>query len=222
MKIAALFALAGIASASAADIVVTEAFTGLSGEDGTVDWFEITNTGASAFDTGTLAYDDDSAALADGGILDSVMLGAGQSMIVLISDDNEASDDVTYASAIEEFNAIWGYTGLIGLSNGGGGLGQGGDQINLIDVMTETVISFVDVPGALSGGLSTIQFDEMGNASPSIAGVNGAYSSIAFFNDNLGLPGNEAVLVGNPGFVPAPGAVAMLGLGGLIAGRRRR
>ena len=39
---------------------------------------------------------------------------------------------------------------------------------------------------------------------------------------NLGLPGDMASLVGSPGSVPTPGALALLGLGGLMGARRRR
>ena len=56
----------------------------------------------------------------------------------------------------------------------------------------------------------------------SVLGVNGAFASETFFNDNLGLPNNEATLVGSPGVVPAPGAAALLALGGLVGARRRR
>jgi hypothetical protein len=201
---------------------ITEAFTGLSGEDGTTDWFEVTNTGPGVLDTGSLFYDDDGPSAASGGTLDSILLNAGQSAIFLISDDNAASDDITYTSAILEFQDIWNYAGPIGLTNGGGGLGQGGDSVNLSSdggtTFTETVLT----PSGLSGALETIEFDAAGNASASALGVNGAYASDAFFNDNLGLPNDSATLVGSPGVVPEPSSLALLSLGGLAMLRRRR
>lgn len=221
-KAFALAAIAGLSSIAAAgpiNVQITEAFTGLSGEDGTEDWFEITNTGASAIDTSMFWYDDESASVADGGQLGSYMLAAGESMIFLISDDNGASDDVTYASAIEEFQAIWNYSGQIGITNGGGGLGQSGDEIFLL-LGDNSVVTSQATPGALSGGLATI--DTVGAPMSSALGINGAYESISFFNDNLGVPGDMVSLIGSPGSVPTPGALALLGLGGLVGARRRR
>jgi len=52
--------------------------------------------------------------------------------------------------------------------------------------------------------------------------VNGAYESNAFFNDNLGLPGDQATLIGSVGTVPTPGSAALLLTGGLVGLRRRR
>lgn len=220
LALAAIAGIGAIAQAGPSGIQITEAFVGLSGEDGTQDWFEITNFTNSAIDTGNLIYDDDSADVASGGLLDSFMLGAGQSMIFLISDDNGAVDDMTFATAIAEFQSIWNYNGLIGLTNGGGALGQGGDVINLFLASDSSLITMADTPGAISGGLATI--DYVNGPMLSVLGVNGAYESNAFFNDNLGLPGDQAILIGSPGAVPAPGAVMLLAVGGLVGNRRRR
>jgi hypothetical protein len=219
LALAAIAGIGAIAQAGTTNVQITEAFVGLSGEDGTQDWFEITNLGAAAIDTSMFWYDDDSASVADGGQLGSFMLGAGESMIFLISDDNGAVDDVAYTSAIEEFQAIWNYSGQIGITNGGGGLGQSGDSIFLL-LADNSVVTSQDTPGALSGGLATI--DTFGSPMLSTLGVNGAYESISFFNDNLGVPGDMVSLIGSPGSVPTPGAIALLGLGGLMGARRRR
>ncbi len=218
MKLAStIVVLAGLATASSASLTVTEAFVGLSGEDGTQDWIEITNTTNGVIDTGNFWYDDDSADFGDAGQLDSIMLGAGESAIFLLRD--AAVDDVTYTTAIEEFQAIWSYSGLIGHTNGGGNLGQGGDAIVLFDSMG-TILSTTATPEALSGNLETI--DYVNGAAASVLGVNGAYASMSFFNDNLGLPGDSATLIGSPGSVPTPGAAALIALGGLVGARRRR
>lgn len=219
--VAALVAsLSAVAQGGPTDIRVTEAFVGLSGEDGTRDWFEITNLGNTAIDTGTLIYDDDSADIALGGLLDSFTLGAGESMIFLISADNSAADDVTFATAIAEFQSIWNYSGLIGITNGGGALGQSGDAVNLFLASDSSLATMATIPGSLSGGLASI--DLVNDPMLSMLGVNGAYESNAFFNDNLGLPNNMATLIASPGSIPTPSAVMLLAAGGLVGSRRRR
>lgn len=219
IAITTIGALSALAQAGTFNIAITEGFVGLSGEDGTEDWFEITNTGTTDIDTSMFFYDDESASVLDGGRLDSLILGAGQSAVFLISDDNGPSNDVDFSTAIEEFRSIWNYSGLIGLTNGGGGLGQGGDSIFLL-LDDNSVVTSQDTPGALSGGLFTIDF--VNGPAASVLGVNGAYESNAFFNDNLGLPNDQATLIGSPGVVPTPGTLALLGLGGLFGARRRR
>lgn len=217
----AAVALAG--SAASADLAITEVYAGMTGEDGTQDWIEVTNIGASSIDTGSFYYDDESRSINDGGQLDSFILGAGQSMIFIVSDDDAANDDVTYNSAIAEFNAIWNYTGFIGLTNGGGNLGQGGDEAVL---MTGTAGSEVIESSALFGtGFAntgaTIDFVS-GSPVDSVIGVNGAYESNLFFNDNFTFPNDMTSLIGSVGTVPTPGSVALLIAGGLVGIRRRR
>ena len=217
----ATIALAG--TVASADLSITEVFAGLSGEDGTVDWIEVTNTGLTSIDTGSFYYDDESASIEDGGMLDSLTLGAGESAIFLISDDNEASDDINFISAIAEFNAIWGYSGQIGLTNGGGGLSQGGDAAYLLSgtAGSEVIESAAVFGGEFDGFLATMDFTS-GTAALSVLGVNGAYESNGFFNDNLGLPGDQATIIGSVGTVPTPASATLIALAGLVSTRRRR
>jgi MYXO-CTERM domain-containing protein len=215
---AALLALTGTALAGTAGIQITETWTGMSGEDGTADWIEVTYFGAGTFDTGSLFYDDASADIADGGQLDSFLLSNGQSAIFLLDVQATASD--IYANAIEEFIAIWGPVSNVGYTNGGGGLGQGGDSANLLDAAGNVLDS---LSYASSGDTAT--FEKLNGVTRlSVLGENGAYSSAEFFNDNdaFGAGVFFGSLVGSPGVVPAPAGVALLGLGGFAAARRRR
>lgn len=216
MKSIAALALLVAAGTASANLQVTEAYTGLSGPDGTEDWFEITWTGAGTFDTGTLAYDDSSADFASGGILDSFILNTGESAVFLI--------ETTDSADITEFNSIWGGGINVGLANGGGALGQGGDTITIFDAATQQVLLSVDTPGGLSGDIRTIEYVN-GVAQASITGVNGAYNSTIFTNDNgpdFGFPDDQVFLIGSPGQVPAPGAAVLAAAAGLAAARRRR
>ncbi|MAY75312.1 MAG: hypothetical protein CMJ31_11445 [Phycisphaerae bacterium] len=204
--------LAGIAASTTAiagpGLQITEAYIGLSGQDGTADWIEVTNFGPAPANLMGLFYDDSSADPTEGGDLPNIDLGAGESIVILI----EAG-----ASDIADFEAIWG-TGINVIAvAGGGGLGQGGDAAVIIDAMSN-IIDVVATPNVPDGEFGTVQFDIDGNGVFSTVGLNGAYLSAAFENDNFG----TIQLIGNPGFIPAPAGFALLGLGGLTAARRRR
>lgn len=212
----ALISIAGIAAISglaSADVYVSEIYSGLSGDDGTSDWFEVTWNGAGTFDTGTLYYEDDSMDPLNAGALDSFILNTGESAVFLI--DSGAAD-------IADFLNIWGAVSNVGLAAGGGGLGQGGDGVFLYDGNSAgaNLVTSQSFNDGHNTSLATWEFDGLGGAQYSVVGVNGAYESASFFNDNY--PGEQATLVGSPGAVPAPGVIALLGLGGIFASRRQR
>ncbi len=217
----AAIALAG--TTASANLAITEVYAGMTGEDGTQDWIEVTNLGSTAIDTGSFYFDDESRSIDDGGLMDSYLLGAGESAIFIISDNDEANDDVTYSSAIAEFAAVWNYAGFIGLTNGGGNLSQNGDEAVL---MTGTAGNeVIEASAAFGSGFAntgaTMDFLS-GSPVDSVLGVNGAYESNLFFNDNLGFPGDMTSLVGSVGTIPTPGSVALILACGLVGARRRR
>ena len=98
--------IASSASIAPGDLVVTEAYGGVSGADGTADWFEITNLGEESISTTGLFYDDDddddeSADTGDMVALSEMIITAGESVIFLISD-----------SGAEDSNSFGGTTGV--------------------------------------------------------------------------------------------------------------
>ncbi|MEL6795632.1 MAG: PEP-CTERM sorting domain-containing protein [Planctomycetota bacterium] len=203
------FAVSGVASGQ---VLVTEAFVGLSGPDGTEDWFELTNFGGSAVDTAQFFYDDDSADFSEAAPLSSILLQPGESAVFLIDSG---------AAEVAEFEDVWGSGILVGTTTGGSGLGQGGDGVTLF-LGDGSIVTQQATPDALSGNLQTIDFVG-GTAQASALGVNGAFESNPFENDDLNPTSPFLVtLVGSPGVIPAPGTAALLGLGGLAAIRRRR
>lgn len=212
MGIAVFAAAACIASA---DLYVSEIYSGLNGPDGTPDWFEVTWTGAGTLDTGTLWYDDDSFDPTSAANLTSIVLNSGQSAVFLVSGS---------VGDIATFESIWNSGAMIGLA-AGSGLGQGGDAVSLFDGNSAGANLIASASYAANDGtlLQTYEYDSMGNVSLSQVGVNGAYASNAFFNDSVGVgPDFMIALIGSPGAVPAPAAGVLLGLGGLVATRRRR
>lgn len=206
-KTAALFALAGVATLAHADLMITEVYAGVSGEDGTGDWIEVVNTGNSAIDLGDFAYEDESAVSGGQSPIASLVLGAGEVAIIMADED---------ASSIAEFQSVWNYNGLITHTNGGGGgLSQNGDTVNLIDIMSQSIAA--SAPFTTTGGaFSSIDF--VGTPTLSLF-VDYAYESNQFFDEDTM---QFRTLFASPGIIPAPGAMALLGLGGLVGARRRR
>lgn len=222
-----LIGLAGLGVASgaaSANVIFTEIFYNLNGsENGTTEWVEIYNSGASAVDMSGWVYGDSQDNTFAGGFASGTTLGAGE--VAIISFQSESV-----------FQSIWG-SGIRVL--------QIDTAITLANAASATneAIVLLDAGGAV---VDTVNF-ENGNGWPSDA--NGASISLlpsaldASLNDlgaswatsQVGVNGGREALIINPdisnastldvstaGVVPAPGAAALLGLGGLVAARRRR
>ncbi|NER06295.1 MAG: hypothetical protein F6K17_28795 [Okeania sp. SIO3C4] len=214
MKSIAAIALLAAAGSAFANFQVTEIYAGISGPDGTNDWFEVTNTGINAFDTGTLFWDDDNPNAGQGGQLDSFILQAGESAVFIINEEFDAT-------LVTEFEALWGSIDNLGFTNGGGNLSQNGDSINISIDGGTTFTTTVAFDGSFANSGATI--DTLNAFADSVIGVNGAYESNPFFNDNdLGGADETATLIGSPGAIPAPGAAVLAATAGLAAARRRR
>ena len=177
------------AETTAAVFDVTEVYPGISGEDGTSEWFEITNNGASAGNIDALFYEDNSNDPTLAVQLPSFNLAPGETVIVL--NTNSAADVAT-------FESVWGVGPNI-VTVDGPGLNDGGDTVNLYDsnMAGATLVESVTYDG--SANLETYEFAADGTQSLSVVGTNGAYTSAEFFNDNVGDPDNMISLVGSPG-----------------------
>lgn len=216
--LALIAALAMSAASASAEPVfkITELYTGITGEDGSSDWIEVTNFGTMNGDTSTLWYDDESASVAAGVQLPSFELSPGDSAVFLVTGD--ATMD-----SIAEFTAVWGSVPNLGFATGGGGLSQGGDAAFIL-LGDDTVVDSLVFPGLPSESTATVT-DPTGRGplGLSAVGVGGAYESVPFFNDNLGGTEILVTLVGSPGFaVPEPvsAVLAMIAAAGIAARRR--
>lgn len=197
-----------VSSANAAAVFeITESYIGTSGEDGTNDWFEVSNLGDMVGSTGGLFYDDGSADPTNNFALTAFDLNPGESAVFLI----EAGSPTDFT----DFESVWGLIDNLGTAGSGGGLGGSGDTVNIFDGNTAdaAIVDSATYDSTFDDLVTTIQFSPSGIASNSLLGVAGAYESNEFFNDNIGGDDELISLIGSPGFfeaVPEPTSALLL------------
>lgn len=198
-----LVALAGIAGTASAQIAITEYMYSAN----FAEYVEFTNLSNAPVDMTGWSYDDVSR---EPGTLDLSAFGVvapGESVIIT----EESADD---------FNTVWGLSGVKVIGEYTNNLGRG-DEINLYDaggnLIDQLTYGDEDFPGTIRAQ------DFSGNPVPGAVGNNDiAGWVLAFEGDSFGSYLSAFGDVGNPGtFIPAPAPIALLGLGGLVALRRR-
>jgi len=176
-----------------ANLVVTEIFPGQSGSDLTEDWFEIKNTGAVAWVSGTdpdLYYDDESADAGDAVIIQNITdIQPGESVVVVLTGDPA---DVT------TFENVWGE--VLDLSNvevgytDGSGQGGGGDAVNLWlgDPTASSPFETASYPDTANNDGQSYDVELM--AFSTVGNANGAVETLQLGGDNTDVPN-----IGSPG-----------------------
>ena len=205
---------ASFASVASANIRITEVMSSSNGGGSpTSDWIEVTNYGSSAVDLTGWRMDDGSFNFAASAALNGISsIAAGESVIFIES---------AAGAAIASFQSFWG--GLAGRQVGyysGSGLGfsSGGDGACLFNG-GGSILSQVSFGAATSGSSFFFGWDSAGaldpayNAVVSTVGTIGTQVTFTSSSDT----GSLGTAIG----VPAPGALALIGLAG-FAGRRRR
>jgi len=206
---------ASIASSASANLRITEVMSSSNGLGlPTPDWIEVTNYGASAVDLTGWRIDDGSFSFAVSAALNGVAsIGAGESVIFIES---------AAGAGIAGFRTHWG--GLSGVQVGyysGSGLGfsSGGDGACLFD-SGGAILSQVSFGVATSGSSFFYGWDAAGVLDPlytavvSTIGTIGTQVTVASTGDTASA--GTALTV-----VPAPGALALLVLGGMTRRRQR-
>ena len=203
----------GLAIPPMTGLEITEIFSGQAGDDLTADWFEIKNTGNTAWVSGVdpdLYYDDESADPVDAVVVQGIAeIQPGASAIVLITD---AAADVDVF--VDVWSPVIDLTGVeIGIADGSG-LGGGGDAVTLWlgDPAGSTPIDTASYPDTdmfdgQSYDVSLQAFSVVGNA-------NGAVQTIALGGDNMDVPN-----IGSPGDGLAVPAISGLEITEIFAGQ---
>jgi len=208
MKIQALCAVGAIAivaSSASASLRITEAMSS-SGSGGTADWFEVTNYGSSAIDISGYRMDDNSFNFANSvALLGITSIAAGETVIFV-------------EGGTDGFQTFWG--GLSGVqigsySGSGVSFSSSGDGVVLFTSGGVEATARATFGAATTG--SSFYFDQSSNVGiVSTVGTIGTQVTFA----TTGSPVNVGSL-GTAIGIPGPGALALLGVAGLAARRRR-
>lgn len=214
--ISAIIGVAAFSSAAIADLRITEVMSSSNGGGSpTGDFFEVTNYGSSDVSLSGWKMDDNSFAFANAVAMSGIAsIGAGESVIFLES---------AGGSAIASFRTFWG--GLTGVqvgyySGSGTGFGASSDGVIIFNSFG-TEATRVSFGAATSGSTFFWGYNSAtGAVNPSYSGVISTVGTIGaqVTVTSSGDTGSLGTAIG----VPAPGVVALLGVAGLIVGKRRR
>jgi predicted extracellular nuclease len=197
--------LLAIAAGANAGMTITEyMYKGNGGE-----FIEFTNLSGAPIDMTGWSYDDSSQTPGEFDLSGFGTVAPGQS--VIITEDDEAtfrSDWSLPASVL----VIGGYDNKLGRN----------DEINLFDAADNLVDRLTYGDEDFSGSIRTQA--RSGNPLVSAAGQNDIFGwELASAGDTYGSYVSANADLGNPGFyIPTPGTIALIGLAGVGAARRRR
>ena len=223
LVIAAAVSVAASASAKA-QIFITEVAPWASTSSNAAyasDWFELTNTGASAVDITGWKMDDNSGSTPSPVALSGITsIAAGKSVVFI---DITSSSLATKSTGF--INAWFGGTAPAGFEIGGYGgtqigLSTGGDAVNLFDgsdtLMAKVTFGAADNASPFQTFDNTAALNNVSISTLSTVGVNGAFTA------------TDGIEVGSPGVtaVPEPSeyaaAFGVLALGAAVWIRRQR
>ena len=214
---ASLVVLVAGQAQAAFNLQVTELWGGNDpNPDITVDWFEITNLGDTAWAAavdGPIFYDDDSMAAESADPIEEIdSIAVGESVVVVISELSTID--------VLAFESAWGGLMPAGTQVGytaGSGLGGGDDGATI----------FVDVDMDGADPSDQVDFEGYinadGSAGQSFDPVLGAYSVMGQFGAvGAGPNSNGQFAVGTPGTLPVPEPISLVLAAMALAGAAQR
>jgi hypothetical protein len=198
--VAAFLSMRAVPASAAGSIVISEVAPWSSGNSSLgADWFEVTNTGASAVNITGWKLDDNSHAFASAIALNGITsIAPGESVIFI--------ETASPAAAAAAFRTLWfGANPPAGLqigsySGAGVGLGTGGDEVNLYDASGALQASVVF--GTSPAGPIFPTFDNR-------AGLSGTVSLLSSLGTTGATAANDANEIGSPGTIGKPAQVVI-------------
>lgn len=207
MRSAILAATVIAAGSASAQIQITEWAYSVEGGE----YVEFTNVGGVAIDMTGWSYDDSNPVA---GTLDLSAIGLvqpGESVVITEATESAFRINWNLAASVK---VIGEYTNNLGR----------GDQINLFDAGATLVDVLTYGDQDFVGSIRTQ--DVSGNPiSAAALGADDVYQwQLSFVGDSYGSYTALTGEIGNPGSfnIPAPASAALMGLAGLVAGRRKR
>jgi len=218
LVIAAAVAVSASASAKA-QVFITEVAPWGSGRSYAADWFELTNTGASAIDITGWKIDDNSNSFALAVSLSGITSIAAGKSVVFVESASLATTTTGFVAAWFGGTAPDGFQ--IGNYNGTGvGLSSTTDAVNIYDssgtLMANVSFGASETIAPFHTFDNTAALNNVTLSTLSAAGVNGAFTATDTFQ------------VGSPGVTPVPepseyaAAFGVLALGAVVWIRRQR
>lgn len=221
----AAMGVAGACGVAGADVVITEIFYNLNGsESGATEWVEIYNSGSEAVDMSGWVYGDSQDGSFAGAFGGGTVLGAGEVAVLCFQPETV-------------FQSIWG-SGVrviqldtqVSLANSASPTNETVALFDASSVLVDEVnfeVGSGGWPGSANGVSISLNADALDaslndlGASWSITeiGVNGGREALII---NPDIANATELDVSSAGVVPAPGALALVALGGLVGARRRR
>lgn len=218
-KALCLVAALAFSASAMGDIIISEIWPGgIAGAELMSDWFELTNTGPAAVNPTGWYYDDNSNdPTSNDPLIGITSIAPGESVIYLVSWEDSWTNE---ANAAQAFTDVWGAANLVGVQigtvTGGGGLGGGGDQVNIYDnnIVGAGVIASqshlaADPASYVYNPVTMSWNDELAQD-----GVYGAFTSATQASDA------GVFAIGSPGVIPEPAAVLLLAFGAMFIRRR--
>jgi hypothetical protein len=198
--LAAFSSVRAVPAAAASSVIISEVAPWSSGNSPlAADWFEVTNTSASAVSVSGWKMDDNSHTFANAVALNGISsIGPGESVIFIETD--------TPAATATAFRTLWFGAGppaglQIGSYSGSGvGLGTGGDEVNLYDAggALQANVAF----GASPAGPTFATFDNH-------AGLSGTISLLSVLGTTGAAAANDANEIGSPGTIGRPAQIVV-------------